>query len=152
MSAGDPGFAVLMWLTMLSGFNIWFLHLIGGAIFSYGLSTFCLREPHPWLTLTVAVPYLIIVVAMGYDRQAVAIGFVMLAMVATPIIAAAPVRDVDGVGDRDACDRAVADAYFCLYDQDQQALVDRHRRVSVFAIGYYYPSPAEGRCRRSRAT
>jgi hypothetical protein len=82
ISSGDPGFGVLMWLTMLSGFNIWFLHLIGGAIFTWGLQTFCLREPHPWLALTVAVPYLVVVVSMGYDRQAVAIGFVMLAMVA----------------------------------------------------------------------
>jgi len=82
MSKIDPGYGVLMWLTSISGFNIWFLHLIGGAIFSYGLGTFCLREPHPWLAITVAVPYLVIVVAMGYDRQAVAIGFIMLAMVA----------------------------------------------------------------------
>jgi hypothetical protein len=82
MAMTDPGYGVLMWITMLSGFNIWFLHLIGGALFTYGLQTFCLREPHPWLAMTVAVPYLIIVVAMGYDRQAVAIGFVMLAIVA----------------------------------------------------------------------
>ena len=82
MSIIDPGYGALMWLTSISGFNIWFLHLMGGAIFTFGLQTFCLREPHPWLAMTVAVPYLVIVVAMGYDRQAVAIGFVMLAMVA----------------------------------------------------------------------
>ncbi|WP_158658531.1 EpsG family protein [Methylocystis bryophila] len=81
MSSVDPGYGALMWLTSISGFNIWFLHLIGGSIFAYGLGAFCLREPHPWLAMTVAVPYLIIVVSMGYDRQAVAIGFVMLAMI-----------------------------------------------------------------------
>src|SRR5262249_31310019 len=78
----DPGYAVLMWLGVNSGYNIWFTHLIGGAIFAYGLLRFCLSEAHPWLAVTVAVPYLVIVVAMGYDRQAAAIGFVMLAMVA----------------------------------------------------------------------
>jgi hypothetical protein len=82
MSSIDPGYGALMWLTSMSGFNIWFLHLIGGSIFAYGLGAFCLKDPHPWLGMTVAVPYLVVVVAMGYDRQAVAIGFVMLAMVA----------------------------------------------------------------------
>ena len=65
-----------------SGFNIWFVHLIGGGIFAYGLWRFCVDQPHPWLCVVVAIPYLVIVVAMGYDRQAVAIGFIMLAMVA----------------------------------------------------------------------
>ena len=82
MNAADPGYAVLMWLGTKSGFNIWFVHLLGGGIFAYGLLRFCLNEIHPWLSMTVAIPYLVIVVAMGYDRQAVAIGFVMLAMVA----------------------------------------------------------------------
>ena len=60
----------------------WFVHLLAGAIFVYGLSRFCLAQVHPWLSIAVAIPYLVIVVAMGYDRQAVAIGFVMLAMTA----------------------------------------------------------------------
>jgi len=40
------------------------------------------RQPNPWLALTVAVPYLVIVVAMGYTRQGVAIGRSMLGLVA----------------------------------------------------------------------
>lgn len=82
MKGGDPGYSALVWLTAVSGFNIWVAHLIGGAIFAYGLRRLCLETPWPWLATTVAVPYLVIVVAMGYDRQAVAIGFLMLAMVA----------------------------------------------------------------------
>jgi EpsG family len=78
----DPGYAFLMWLGTKSGFNIWFVHLLAGGIFAYGLWRFCLDQPHPWLCMVVAIPYLVIVVAMGYDRQAVAIGLVMLAMVA----------------------------------------------------------------------
>jgi EpsG family len=80
--AADPGYALLMWLGVQTGFNIWFVHLLGGGIFAYGLWRFCIDQPHPWLCMVVAIPYLVIVVAMGYDRQAVAIGFVMLAMVA----------------------------------------------------------------------
>ena len=82
MQVADPGYALLMWLGTKSGFNIWFVHLLGGGIFAYGLWRFCLNLPHPWLCMVVAIPYLVIVVAMGYDRQAVAIGLVMLAMVA----------------------------------------------------------------------
>jgi len=78
----DPGYAWLMWLGVQTGFNIWFVHLLGGGIFAYGLWRFCLDQGYPWLCMVVAIPYLVIVVAMGYDRQAVAIGFVMLAMVA----------------------------------------------------------------------
>ncbi len=82
IGAADPGYAVLMWLGAQSGFNIWFVHLLGGGIFAYGLFRFCLDQAHPWLAMTVAIPYLVIVAAMGYDRQAVAIGFVMLAAIA----------------------------------------------------------------------
>jgi hypothetical protein len=34
----------------------------------------------PWLAIAVAIPYLVIVVAMGYSRQSVAIGIAMLAL------------------------------------------------------------------------
>jgi hypothetical protein len=78
----DPGYALLMWLGTKSGFNIWFVHLLVGVIFAYGLLRLCLTQVHPWLSIVVAIPYLVIVVAMGYDRQAVSIGFVMLAMIA----------------------------------------------------------------------
>ena len=78
----DPGYGLLMWLGVKSGFNIWLVHLLGGGIFAYGLWRFCLDQPHPWLCMVIAIPYLVIVVAMGYDRQAAAIGFVMLAVVA----------------------------------------------------------------------
>jgi EpsG family len=82
LTVSDPGYGMLMWLGAKSGFNIWFVHLLGGGIFAYGLWRFCLNQPHPWLCMAIAIPYLVIVVAMGYDRQAVAIGLVMLAMVA----------------------------------------------------------------------
>jgi hypothetical protein len=39
-------------------------------------------QPRPWLALTLAFPYLVMVVAMGYTRQAVAIGVECLALLA----------------------------------------------------------------------
>lgn len=38
------------------------------------------REPHPWLSLLLAVPHLIVVVAMGYTRQEAALGLLMLGL------------------------------------------------------------------------
>lgn len=38
---------------------------------------FARSQPDPWLAVLVAVPYLVIVVAMGYSRQAVAIGILL---------------------------------------------------------------------------
>ena len=35
---------------------------------------FVRRQPMPWLGLLVAIPYLVIVVGMGYSRQAIALG------------------------------------------------------------------------------
>jgi len=53
-----------------------------GLIFSIGLLQFCRAQPRPWLALTLAFPYLITVVAMGYSRQGVAIGLEMIALLA----------------------------------------------------------------------
>ncbi len=43
-----------------------------------GLVQFCRKQPLPWLALAVAAPFIIIVVGMGYTRQSVALGFILL--------------------------------------------------------------------------
>jgi len=75
----DSGYVLLNWLAAKAGFDITLVNVVCGAVFTWGLVTFAREQPRPWLAITVAVPYLITVVAMGYSRQAVAIGFVMLA-------------------------------------------------------------------------
>ena len=72
---------LLNWLAGRNDLGIWFVNTICGGIFSYGLIAFARSQPRPWLALAVAVPYLIVVVAMGYTRQAAAIGFAMLGFV-----------------------------------------------------------------------
>ena len=73
----DPGYGVLNWISAQLGWQIWFVNLVCGAIFSWGLIRFARQQPNPWLAVLIAVPYLIIVVAMGYTRQGVAIGFIL---------------------------------------------------------------------------
>jgi hypothetical protein len=81
LSVGDPGFSLLMWLLDLIGLGLHTLYLVSAVLFCWGFIVFCRAQPRPWLALTVAVPYLVIVVAMGYTRQSVAIGLSMLALV-----------------------------------------------------------------------
>ena len=78
----DPAFVLFNKLATWSGAGVYLLNLLSAIFFSWGLVVFCREQPRPWLALVVAVPYLIIVVAMGYTRQGVAIGIAMAAMVA----------------------------------------------------------------------
>ncbi|HEY8063937.1 MAG TPA: EpsG family protein [Methylosinus sp.] len=78
----DPGYKLLNWVSVELGWGIYGVNLTCGALFATGLVVFCRRQPMPWLALTVAVPYLMIVVAMGYSRQGVGVGLAMLGLVA----------------------------------------------------------------------
>lgn len=75
-------YLVLNWFAANVFGEIYLVNALCGLAFVYGLSSFCLSQPRPWLALTVAVPYLITVVAMGYTRQSVSIGFAMMALLA----------------------------------------------------------------------
>lgn len=79
---GDPGYNTLNWLFTYQPWGIYAVNLISSIIFAIGLISFCRSQPRPWLALSLAVPYLIIVVGMGYSRQAVALGLVMPGLVA----------------------------------------------------------------------
>lgn len=78
----DPGYKLLNGLSNWLGWEIYGVNTIAALVFSTGLIAFCRRLPKPWLGATVAVPYLVIVVAMGYSRQGIALGFSMLGLLA----------------------------------------------------------------------
>ena len=75
---GDPGYTLLNWAVHKLGAGIWAVNITCGIIFAWGVYRLAVIQPNPWLAFAVAVPYLIIVVAMGYSRQGVAIGLLML--------------------------------------------------------------------------
>lgn len=79
---GDPAYFLLNWVGAYSGMGVYFANTVCAVVFTYGLVVFCRVQPRPWLALLVAVPYFVIVVAMGYTRQSAAIGLVMLGLVA----------------------------------------------------------------------
>jgi hypothetical protein len=76
-SIADPGYYAVNLFVRWVGADLWLVNLICGTIFSWGLIRFAEAQPRPWLAVTVAIPYLVIVVAMGYTRQAVSIGLIM---------------------------------------------------------------------------
>jgi hypothetical protein len=79
---GEPAYSLLNWMAAQSGLGVYLVNSAFAVLFSWGLLAYCRDQPRPWLALVVAVPYLITVVAMGYSRQGVAIGLVMLGLVA----------------------------------------------------------------------
>jgi hypothetical protein len=82
LETSDPGYAVLNWLSARVSGDVYLVNLACGALLMSGVIAFARRQPLPWLALLVAVPYMIIVVGMGYTRQSAAMGFVLLGLVA----------------------------------------------------------------------
>lgn len=79
-SSTEIGYATLNWVASELGTGIWLVNLICAVPFSWGLMRLCKLQPNPWLSFVVATPFLIIVVGMGFTRQAVALGFLMMGL------------------------------------------------------------------------
>ena len=69
----EPSFYALNVLFSYSYLGYYLINFVIGSIFSFCLIKFCSNLSRPWLALTIALPYFIVVVAMGYTRQSVAI-------------------------------------------------------------------------------
>lgn len=74
----DPGYAAINWLAAQADLGIFSVNTICAILFMGGFSRLAWKQPNPALAVLIAVPYLIIVVAMGYTRQAAAIGIICL--------------------------------------------------------------------------
>lgn len=77
LAEGEAGYQLVNWIIAQLDGSMWQVNLIVAAIFSWGLYRLCRLQQFPILSLLVAVPYLVVVVAMGYTRQAAAIGLIM---------------------------------------------------------------------------
>lgn len=80
LTASDPGYVFINWLAIQFGWGIYGVNLMCGALFMTGLLVFCGQQERSWLALTVAIPYILAVIAMGYTRQSVALGFLFWAL------------------------------------------------------------------------
>jgi hypothetical protein len=82
LSQRDPAYEFLVWLAASYNLGISSVNFICAIFVMIGVYHFCKSQPQPWLALSIAVPYFLIVVAMGYTRQSVALGFELLALLA----------------------------------------------------------------------
>ena len=77
----DAGYELFYWISMHVFNGIYFANFASAIVFVFGLIRFCQIMPMPWLALFVSIPFLVVVVAMGYTRQAAALGMFMFALV-----------------------------------------------------------------------
>jgi len=80
LKQGDPGHRFLNWLSYQWNLGVYGTNVVYSIIFVIGLMKFSRAQVYPWIAVSVAVPYLVIVVAMGYSRQGVAIGLFLWAV------------------------------------------------------------------------
>jgi hypothetical protein len=80
LTRGDPAYYMINWLVADAGWSIEWVNLVCALMVVVGVNAFCREQPLPWLALLVAIPYLIIVVSMGYTRQAAALGLVLVGL------------------------------------------------------------------------
>lgn len=78
----EPGYAFFNYISSPLDNPLFLVNILCSLFFLIPLYLFCRDQPRPALALCLAFPYLIVVVAMGYSRQSVSIGFELLALLA----------------------------------------------------------------------
>jgi len=71
------GYGLLNWLSATFSMGIYGVNVVAASLLVSGLIAFCRNQPEPWLGWAIATPYLLIVVAMGYSAQSVAVGLLL---------------------------------------------------------------------------
>lgn len=82
LTLSDPGYMFFNWLSASLGWGVYGANFLSALVFVIGLVIFCRAQPRPALALVVAIPYLVLVLGMGYTRQGVALGLAMIGLVA----------------------------------------------------------------------
>lgn len=76
----DYGHQALNWIMAQWDLGVYGTNVIYGTVFMTGLVKFSRQQLYAWIAMAVAVPYMVVVVAMGYSRQAMALGIFMWAI------------------------------------------------------------------------
>lgn len=74
----DPAFNILLMIAARTSAGILIVTITSGLLMAYALTRFCLAQPRPWLAMTVSIPFMVVIMGMGYIRQGMAISFLML--------------------------------------------------------------------------
>lgn len=78
----DPLYWILNWIAANSGLGLAGLNTIIAALLVSGVMALSAQQPLRWLALTIAVPYILFIIGMGYVRQSAALGLLAFALVA----------------------------------------------------------------------
>ena len=73
----DILFDLVQWISFRFFNNIYLGNILCAFIFVSGLIRIAYVTPYPFFFITLAIPYLLVAVSMGYTRQSVAIGLFM---------------------------------------------------------------------------
>lgn len=71
-------YSTIEWILKNINFSIHFLNFICALIFSYGLIIFCMSQKNIYIGMLTATPVLVVSTAMGYTKQSVSIGILLL--------------------------------------------------------------------------
>ncbi|WP_143084834.1 EpsG family protein [Novosphingobium sp. CF614] len=82
VTSKDLGFTLLSIIASQFTTGIVVITMFSGIVMAVALLFFCLAQPRPWLCMTVAYPYLVVVCGMGYIRQGIAISFILMGLLA----------------------------------------------------------------------
>lgn len=82
LAVTDPLYGLVNWLTAQAGLTMYFVNGVCAFVLVLGVVRIAGSFRDPWLSITMAVPYLLIVVGLGYIRQGAAIGMLLLAITA----------------------------------------------------------------------
>ena len=80
LSATDPLYGLLNWISAQLDADIYLVNGICALVLVWGVVSATTKFNEPWLAIAMAVPYLLIVVGLGYVRQGAAIGMLLLAV------------------------------------------------------------------------
>jgi len=81
VSQQEVGYTLINWVSARIGGGMWLVNLLSAIPFTIGLIRLSRLLGNPALALAIATPFLIIVVGMGYTRQAAALGCLMIGIV-----------------------------------------------------------------------
>jgi hypothetical protein len=77
VSVQEPAYTLINWVAAQFDAGMWLVNIVCAIPFVIGMIMLSRQHSNFWLALLVATPFLIIVVGMGYTRQAAALGFLM---------------------------------------------------------------------------
>ena len=80
MGLTDPFFGIINWVSAQFDLGVYLPNGIACLLLGYGTVRAAQLTRDPWLGVLIAVPYLLIVVGMGYVRQGAAIGMILIAI------------------------------------------------------------------------